>query len=63
MGYTLAEQTPWGAAELIAIGPPKPLASAAASPGNDAALSGKMLPGLFYGANDSRRPAGAARGY
>jgi gamma-glutamyltranspeptidase/glutathione hydrolase len=63
MGYTIAEQSPWGAAELIAIGPPRPLASAAASPGNDAALSGKMLPGLFYGANDRRRPAGAARGY
>jgi gamma-glutamyltranspeptidase/glutathione hydrolase len=63
MGYDIREQTPWGAAELIAIGPPKPLAKAAPSSGNDAALSGKMLPGLFYGANDSRRPAGAAIGY
>ena len=34
-----------------------------ATSGNDAALSGRMRPGLFYGANDDRRPAGAAIGY
>ncbi len=63
MGYTLRTQTPWGAAEVIAVGPPRPLQNGAASSGNDAALSGRMRPGLFYGANDDRRPAGAAVGY
>ena len=43
MGYTLREQAPWGAAELIEAGP-----------------AGS---GPFRGANDDRRPAGAAIGY
>jgi len=62
MGYKLVEQTPWGAAELIEMGS---IAAAAGttSSGNDAALSGKLLPGVIYGANDDRRPAGAAVGY
>jgi gamma-glutamyltranspeptidase/glutathione hydrolase len=62
MGYKLVEQVPWGAAELIEVGP----AVAAPSPGlpaNDAAASGRLLPGWRYGANDDRRPAGAAAGY
>ena len=62
MGYVITEQVPWGAAEMVAIGG----AEAAAGPGlpaNDAALSGRMRPGLLYGANDDRRPAGAAVGY
>jgi gamma-glutamyltranspeptidase/glutathione hydrolase len=63
MGYKLVPQTPWGAAELIAIGPDKPLGSGPASSGNDASVGGKMRPGLRYGANDDRRPAGAAVGY
>ncbi|MCW3477908.1 gamma-glutamyltransferase [Limobrevibacterium gyesilva] len=63
MGYKITEQTPWGAAELIAIGPPNPAAGTAASSGNDAAVFGRMRPGLLYGANDDRRPAGAAEGY
>ncbi len=61
MGYTIAEQAPWGAAELIAVAPARP-ASGPAAPPNDAALSGRMRPGLLYGANDDRRPAGAAIG-
>jgi gamma-glutamyltranspeptidase/glutathione hydrolase len=63
MGYKLVPQTPWGAAELIAIGPDKPLGGGPASSGNDASVGGKMRPGLRYGANDDRRPAGAAVGY
>jgi gamma-glutamyltranspeptidase/glutathione hydrolase len=63
MGYKLVQQTPWGAAELIAIGPDQPVGSGSASSGNDAAVGGKMRPGLRYGANDDRRPAGAAVGY
>jgi gamma-glutamyltranspeptidase/glutathione hydrolase len=38
-GYTLAEEAPWGAAELIVVSP-----------------------GHLSGANDNRRPAGAAIG-
>ncbi|MFI4986325.1 MAG: gamma-glutamyltransferase [Alphaproteobacteria bacterium] len=64
MGYKLTEQTPWGAAELIEMGSVAAAAAAGpASSGNDAALSGKLLPGLIYGANDDRRPAGEAVGY
>ena len=63
MGYKLVQQTPWGAAELIAIGPDKPGGAGPASSGNDASVGGKMRPGLRYGANDDRRPAGAAAGY
>jgi gamma-glutamyltranspeptidase/glutathione hydrolase len=49
LGYRMATQSPWGAAELIAVGP-------------GAALSGGMRPGLPRGGNDSRRPAGSAEG-
>ncbi len=62
MGYSLTEQAPWGAAELIVAGPDK-AAAAAASPGNDAAPSEAMRPGRLYGASDPRRPAGSASGY
>lgn len=63
MGYKLFEQTPWGAAELIEIGAIRALARAPNSSGSDAALSGKVRAGFVYGANDNRRPAGAALGY
>ncbi|PHM28172.1 gamma-glutamyltransferase [Xenorhabdus budapestensis] len=64
MGYKMVEQTPWGATELIMIGLP---GAAGVSPvnssGNDSAVSGKVREGYIYGANDVRRPAGAATGY
>ncbi len=63
MGYAITEQVPWGAAEMVAVGPEMPSANTPAAPANDAALSGRMRPGLLYGANDDRRPAGAASGY
>lgn len=64
MGYKMVEQTPWGAAELILVGLPEGGDSGgAASSGNDAALSGAVRAGYLYGANDERRPAGAAIGY
>ncbi|HJU18309.1 MAG TPA: gamma-glutamyltransferase [Stellaceae bacterium] len=63
MGYKLSEQTPWGAAELIEAGTAAAGAKPASSSGNDAALSGKVRSGFLYGANDDRRPAGAAVGY
>jgi gamma-glutamyltranspeptidase / glutathione hydrolase len=59
MGYKMAEQSPWGGAELIEIGPAQSAAGAASS-GNDAARSGTVRPGWVYGASDDRRPAGAA---
>jgi gamma-glutamyltranspeptidase / glutathione hydrolase len=61
-GYTVIEQSPWGAAELIAI----PQVSSGAdrpSPGNDAALGGRLRAGMMYGASDDRRAAGSAAGY
>ena len=63
MGYTVKVETPWGAAEMVEVGRPLRAAGSTASSGNDAALSGGTRPGLLYGANDDRRPAGAALGY
>ncbi len=63
MGYKIVEQTPWGAAETILIGPAADPAAAAASSGNDAMSGGKPVPGRDYGAHDDRRSAGAAGGY
>ena len=63
MGYRLRTQSPWGAAEVIAIGPERATQGAVASSGSDAAVSGRMRAGVRYGANDDRRPAGAAVGY
>jgi gamma-glutamyltranspeptidase/glutathione hydrolase len=63
MGYTMKEQTPWGATELIMMGLPEAAGVDPASSGNDAGVSGRVLPGFIYGANDNRRPAGSAAGY
>ncbi|GAB7540333.1 gamma-glutamyltransferase [Burkholderia sp. 3C] len=63
MGYKLVEQTPWGAAELVLVGLPGTEAADRASSGNDASVSGRVRTGFVYGANDPRRPAGAAVGY
>lgn len=62
MGYRLKEQAPWGACELIEVGPP-PATHTLASAGDDSARGGALRPGIFYGANDDRRPGGAALGY
>jgi gamma-glutamyltranspeptidase / glutathione hydrolase len=61
MGYKVTEQTPWGAAEAILI--PSLGMNRAASSGNDAMAAQSSERGLLYGANDNRRPAGAAVGY
>jgi gamma-glutamyltranspeptidase/glutathione hydrolase len=63
MGYKMTEQTPWGATEMIMMGLPNAAGVGPASSGNDAGVSGKVLPGFIYGANDARRPAGSAAGY
>lgn len=62
-GYKLTEQTPWGATELIMVAPKLSEGKKAADSGNDSAVSGKLRPGWLYGANDIRRPAGAAVGF
>ena len=62
MGYKITTQTPWGAAEVIEAGPATK-STGPDSSGNDASRTGGLRPGLVYGANDDRRPAGAAVGY
>jgi len=60
-GYTITEQVPWGAAEMVAVGVERAAGAGAGTSTSDSALS-RMRPGLLYGANDDRRPAGAAVG-
>lgn len=62
MGYTLKQERPWGATELIEVGP-GPAASGLSSSGDDSTRHVVLRPGFFYGANDDRRPGGAAIGY
>jgi gamma-glutamyltranspeptidase/glutathione hydrolase len=62
MGYTVTEQINWGAAALIVVGPPNETTDTQSALPSDADASGRMRPGLFYGAMDSRRPAGLAIG-
>jgi gamma-glutamyltranspeptidase/glutathione hydrolase len=62
MGYKFKEQAPWGAAEAILVAPPAP-AAAAAGGIDDSTHRSPLVPGHLYGANDARRPGGAAMGY
>jgi gamma-glutamyltranspeptidase/glutathione hydrolase len=62
MGYKLSEQPPWSAVAAIVVGPPKP-AAAATGGIDDSTHRAALTPGHLYGANDSRRPGGAAMGY
>ena len=63
MGYTTTEQKPWGAAESILVGQQIPLSLAVSgSAGDDSTHGGTVRPGMRYGANDERRPAGGAVG-
>ena len=62
MGYRIREQNPWGATELIEVGPQQ--AGATGVRANlDGAAAGSVRSGFYYGAHDSRRPGGAASGY
>ncbi len=63
MGYKIVEQSPWGAAEAILIGPAATADATAESSGNDAKAGTPLVPGLLYGGHDDRRPAGSAAGY
>ena len=62
MGYKFTEQAPWGAAEAILVAPAAPAAGAAGGI-DDSAHGSPLVPGHLYGANDARRPGGAAMGY
>ncbi len=61
-GYAFKEQRPWGAVEAILVGPPLPPVQPAAGI-DDSTRPAPLVPGHLYGANDSRRPGGAALGY
>ena len=62
MGHKVVEQTAWGAAEAILIGPA--LSATPEKPAsNDAVAPAIPVPGLLYGGHDDRRPAGSAAGY
>jgi gamma-glutamyltranspeptidase/glutathione hydrolase len=63
MGYKIVEQSPWGAAEAILVGPASTPAADASSSGNDAVATHALVPGLLYGGHDDRRPAGGVAGY
>ncbi len=63
LGYSVVEQTPWGAAAMIAVGGEAPGHRAEPTSGNDSTATAGMRRGFLYGANDPRRPAGAALGY
>jgi gamma-glutamyltranspeptidase/glutathione hydrolase len=57
MGYHIEEQGPWGAAELIAVDSAQ---VSTAAPGPDSVAEHRVPASTFYGANDPRRPSGAA---
>jgi gamma-glutamyltranspeptidase/glutathione hydrolase len=58
MGYHIQMQKPWGAVALIARGMPAGPRPAGAAP--DSVATREAQPNTFFGANDSRRPAGVA---
>lgn len=63
MGHKVVEQSEWGAAEAILIGPPDAAADTTQSSGNDAMATRRPVPGLLYGGHDDRRPSGGVAGY
>jgi len=63
MGYRMTVQTPWSAVEAIEVGQPAETLEVSGTAPHDSAISTPLRPGHLYGANDSRRPGGAALGY
>ncbi len=61
-GHTVVVQNPWGAVEAILVGGGEPKAGAPPSFGDDVLRGRPVVDGWTYGANDNRRPAGAAVG-
>ena len=63
MGHSLKQQRPWGAMEGIMKVPDQGLDYGPAAPLYPDSVTGNyLLPGMIYGANDSRRPRGMALG-
>ena len=62
MGYKIVVQAPWSAAEVAATAGAAPSEAGPAAGIPDSIFGGWMRPGFLYGANDDRRPAGAAVG-
>jgi len=62
MGYKIVVQAPWGAAEVAVAAPIGPAEATPAVGAPDSMFGDRMRPGRLYGANDDRRPAGAAVG-
>ena len=62
MGYKITQQPPWGAAETILVGPQSATGKTAEGAIDDSSQGGFAKSGALYGANDARRPAGAAIG-
>lgn len=58
MGYSIQEQKPWGAVALITAGPINDTPGATAPA--DAVADHRGVSGTLFGANDPRRPGGAA---
>ncbi|MGN6580240.1 MAG: gamma-glutamyltransferase [Bordetella sp.] len=63
MGYDMKAEAPWGAAEIIQVGALPGQRERATQVGNDSVADTGVQAGWRYGANDPRRPAGAAIGY
>ncbi|MBR7518336.1 gamma-glutamyltransferase, partial [Mycobacterium tuberculosis] len=61
-GYTVTVQRPWSAVEAILVGAKGAGAEPLPSFGDDSARTPGVVAGRAYGANDARRPAGAAVG-
>lgn len=61
-GYTVTVQRPWSAVEAIMVGAAGTGAEPLPSFGDDSARTPGVVAGRAYGANDARRPAGAAVG-
>ena len=58
MGYHIEQQKPWGAVELIASG--SMIHAGPAGSAADSVAGHTPGPEVFFGANDPRRPGGAA---
>ncbi len=63
MGHRITEQSPWGAAALITAGPFGGRRGGVANSGQDSVADAPVRAGILRGANDARRPAGAALGW
>jgi len=60
MGHKIVVQKAWGAVEAIMAAGARPSGEALPSFGDDSVRNWQPAPGSLYGANDDRRPAGAA---